>query len=130
MKEIDENSEKLFRFFTEMYPFTSEDTVRNLMESHIRRKMEEGKSRTEAIKEILQQQEEIKLKEHLFSPRGVYGKEEPTAVWYLLPFLLGIIGGVIGYVCLHDEHEEMAKSLLLFGILISAMVFIVWFLLF
>jgi len=42
--------------------------------------------------------------------------EKPTALWYLVPFFFGIIGGIIAYVATRDEDKEMADSLLIFGI--------------
>lgn len=46
--------------------------------------------------------------------------EQPTALWYLLPFLLGLIGGIIAYVAVRHEDTEMAESLLLLSIMWTA----------
>lgn len=40
----------------------------------------------------------------------------PSILWYLVPFFLSIIGGLIGYVAVKDQDEDMAKGLLVFGI--------------
>lgn len=42
---------------------------------------------------------------------------KPTALWYLVPFFFGIIGGIIAYVGTKDEDRGMADSLLAFGII-------------
>ena len=42
---------------------------------------------------------------------------KPTALWYLVPFFFGIIGGIIAYVGTKDEDRGMADSLLIFGII-------------
>jgi len=42
--------------------------------------------------------------------------EKPTALWYLVPFFFGIIGGLIGYIAVKEEDKEMADSLLIFGV--------------
>jgi hypothetical protein len=43
----------------------------------------------------------------------------PSKAWYILPFLLGFIGGLIGYIGVKDRDEGMAESLLLLGILMT-----------
>ena len=42
--------------------------------------------------------------------------EGPSFLWYLVPFLFGILGGIVGYVAVKDKDENMAFGLLLFGI--------------
>lgn len=42
--------------------------------------------------------------------------EKPTSLWYLVSFFFGILGGIVGYVAVKDEDKEMADSLLIFGI--------------
>jgi hypothetical protein len=42
--------------------------------------------------------------------------KRPTALWYLIPFFFGIIGGLIGYVAVKDDDRGMADLLLAFGI--------------
>lgn len=57
-------------------------------------------------------------------------KEKPTRLWYLVPLLLGIIGGIIGYFAVKDEDRKMARELLLVGILTSFVPIIILFLVF
>jgi len=42
---------------------------------------------------------------------------KPSTAWYLVPFLFGLIGGLIGYVGTKDRDEDMALGLLVFGII-------------
>jgi len=52
---------------------------------------------------------------------------KPSGAWYLVPFLFGLIGGIIGYVGTKDRDEDMAFGLLVFGIIWSfVLVFIGW----
>lgn len=44
---------------------------------------------------------------------------EPTKLWYLVPLLFGLIGGLIGYVGVKDENEGMAIQLLFLGFFIT-----------
>jgi hypothetical protein len=50
---------------------------------------------------------------------------KPSASWYLLPIIFGIIGGLIAYVGTKDENSETAITLLLVGI-ISNVVVVAW----
>ena len=52
---------------------------------------------------------------------------KPSGAWYLVPFLFGLIGGIIGYVGTKDRDEDMAFGLLIFGIIWSFVLgFIGW----
>jgi hypothetical protein len=42
----------------------------------------------------------------------------PTRAWYLVPFLLSIIGGIIGYFAVKDEDKRMANRLLVLSIVV------------
>jgi len=39
--------------------------------------------------------------------------------WYLLPFFLGIIGGLIAYLVVKDDDKELAKYCLYLGIIMT-----------
>ncbi len=52
--------------------------------------------------------------------------EKPTLLWYLVPFFFGIIGGIVAYVGTKDEDEGMATNLLLFGIVWSIVLIIIY----
>ncbi|MGH9922606.1 MAG: hypothetical protein ACRD38_07625 [Nitrososphaerales archaeon] len=43
-------------------------------------------------------------------------RRKRSAVWYLLPILLGIIGGIIGYFAVRHDDPTLAKRLLYVGI--------------
>ena len=51
--------------------------------------------------------------------------EKPSGAWYLVPFLFGLIGGIIGYVGTKDRDEDMAFGLLIFGIIWSFVLFFI-----
>lgn len=38
-----------------------------------------------------------------------------SALWYLLPIFLGIVGGVIGYFAVRNDDPVMAKRILILG---------------
>ena len=40
--------------------------------------------------------------------------------WYLLPFFLGIIGGVIAYFALRNDDGQKAKKCLYLGLILGA----------
>lgn len=42
--------------------------------------------------------------------------EKPSNWWYLLPILLGILGGIIGYIVIKVKDEKMAKNILYVGL--------------
>jgi len=45
--------------------------------------------------------------------------EKPSAIWYLLPILFGIIGAIIAYFVLKSRSPKMAKNCLIIGIVLS-----------
>jgi hypothetical protein len=45
--------------------------------------------------------------------------ESPTTAWYLLPLLLGILGGLISYVSIEDKDKQMAQETFYLGVGIS-----------
>jgi hypothetical protein len=52
---------------------------------------------------------------------------KPTALWYLVPFFFGIIGGIVAYVGTKDDDKGMAESLLLFGIIWTIILVVAYF---
>jgi len=52
--------------------------------------------------------------------------ERPTALWYLVPFFFGLIGGIVAYVGTKEEDKDMANNLLVFGILWTVFLLIVY----
>ncbi len=68
---------------------------------------------------------------HAVSQTSDYTVEEyVTDLWYLVPFLFGIIGGLVGYVGVRDRDQDKADKLLGFGIawnIIVAFIGYVWF---
>jgi CHASE2 domain-containing sensor protein len=51
----------------------------------------------------------------------------PTRAWYLIPFFLGILGGIIGYFAVKNDDKEMANNLLVEGIIMTVIAVILWF---
>jgi hypothetical protein len=43
---------------------------------------------------------------------------KPSKLWYLLPILFGIIGGIIGYFLIRDRDRRMAKNVIICAIAI------------
>ena len=70
--------------------------------------------------------ESTKSLEQSSTPYRLYAKK-PTALWYLLPLFFGLLGGIIAYVGIKGEDTEMADTLLFFGILWSAVLFVLWY---
>jgi hypothetical protein len=50
-----------------------------------------------------------------------YKRERPSALWYLIPLLFGLLGGVIMYVALRNEDEDKAVWGLWLGIGITVL---------
>lgn len=47
--------------------------------------------------------------------------------WWLVPFMFGILGGIIAYVGVKEDDEDMASNLLIFGIVWSIVLGIIIF---
>lgn len=56
---------------------------------------------------------------------GKRNQDKASRAWFLLPFFLGVIGGIIGIIVLWNKDRETAKWLLIMGFVFSFM----WFLL-
>ena len=55
----------------------------------------------------------------------------PSAFWWLVPFLFGLIGGIVAYIGVKDDDSDMADKLLIFGIIWTIVLFILgWILIF
>jgi len=48
-----------------------------------------------------------------------------TGAWYIVPLLLGIVGGIIGYLIIKDDDKKMATNLLIIGIIMTFVIPIV-----
>jgi hypothetical protein len=44
-----------------------------------------------------------------------------SKLWYLVPILFGLIGGLVCYLILKDKDKKMAKNLLIVGLVISVL---------
>jgi len=53
-----------------------------------------------------------------------------SAAWYLLPIFFAIIGGIIMWLALRNEDPRKAKKGLIVGIIMMALGFVFWFLVF
>ena len=42
--------------------------------------------------------------------------EKPSNVWYLLPILLGRLGGIVGYIVIKVKDKKMARNMLYVGL--------------
>jgi hypothetical protein len=53
--------------------------------------------------------------------------QKPSSLWYLVPFLFGILGGIVGYLGTKQDDPELADGLLIFGAIMS-IVFVIGYL--
>jgi hypothetical protein len=56
----------------------------------------------------------------LFGEHDALAVQQTSLWWYLLPVLLGIVGGVIGYLFLRKIDPKRAADLLLTGLIFNA----------
>ncbi len=49
-----------------------------------------------------------------------------SGLWYLLPIIFGIIGGVIAYLVLRKEDYDMARDCFIWGIVINTVVLVAY----
>jgi hypothetical protein len=77
--------------------------------------------RINRLRELKKNPESLDSQQHpsRFNEDEYYSVEKPSSAWYLVPFLFGLIGGIIGYVGTKDRDEDMAWGLLVFGIVCS-----------
>jgi hypothetical protein len=101
----------------------------NLIIALLKKLIEEGK-----IAGSLDLVNRVLMREPLLEEKAkvVTGERaKPSALWWLVPFLFGIIGGIIAYVGVKDDDRNMAENLLIFGISWSIfLIIILWLLLF
>ena len=45
-------------------------------------------------------------------------KQKTSWVWYLLPILFSILGGIVGYFLLRDKDKKTAKTLIYIGLIV------------
>ena len=50
----------------------------------------------------------------------MYPEKQRSNWWYLVPFFLGIIGGIIAYFALRKDDRQKAKKCLYFGLILGA----------
>lgn len=60
-----------------------------------------------------------------FTPNTGTHKSKPSNAWYIVPFIFGLIGGLIGYLVVKEDDPDMATGLLWFGIFMSVVYVIV-----
>ena len=49
-----------------------------------------------------------------------------SSLWFLLPILFSVIGGVIAYFIIKDDDPRKAKNCLLLGIILTAISFAIF----
>lgn len=54
-------------------------------------------------------------------------KRKDDKIWYLLPILIGIVGGIIAYLILKEDNPQFAKKCLMIGIILTIVSIVLWF---
>jgi len=101
----------------------AEMSIEELQEIINAKKLEESKPAAEMSIEELQSV--IKLKASVKTEPN----KKPTDVLYIVAILLGLLGGIIGYVIAKNDDEDMANNLLIVGIATSVIVLFLYFVL-
>ena len=117
----EESIEKLSVFYAEG-KISEESYLRSV------KSLESRANRLEELKKNPKSRDFQKYSSRLSDDRSVL-VERPSSAWYLLPFLFGLIGGLIGYVGTKDRDQGLADGLLAFGVFWTIVVVaIFWFL--
>jgi len=122
IKDYEKSIERLTTLFSkgEM----SEESYKRAIKT-IERNINELRSGKEVS--VIEERKETIVKPETFYPSYARRYTEPTKLWYLVPFFFGIIGGLIGYVAVKGEDDEMATNLLMFGIFMFFVdMFVIW----
>lgn len=45
--------------------------------------------------------------------------KKPSSAWYLVPFLFAILGGIIAYVAIKNDDQNMAINMILLGVMMT-----------
>jgi hypothetical protein len=81
-----------------------------------------GKDKAEAlVKDRPELREDWKTTAQLTEegePYWTERKDVPGSLWYLVPILFSLLGGLIAYIALKDRDEAMAGSCLVLGIVV------------
>jgi len=109
---------------------------RNIKPFEILRFEREGKSEEDAISEFLKGKKltlndkspEVKNVIHnentqrLFlaptypTTNTIIRYSEPSKFWYLLPIFFSLLGGIVGYYAVKDNHRDMANNIFIIGV--------------
>jgi len=111
IKDYEKSVERLTTLFSRGE--ISEESYKRAIKT-IERNINELRSGKEVS--VVEERKETIVKPETFHPSYARKYTEPTKLWYLAPFFFGIIGGLIGYVAVKGEDDEMATNLLMLGI--------------
>jgi hypothetical protein len=96
----------------------------NVEIEEIRDSERRGLSREEAVRKFLTDiHKDLKREKEWKSFLSEYQtpsepiRPSPSYLWYLIPVVLGLLGGLIGYVYVHDDNPQMAKDLFFIGLI-------------
>jgi len=45
-------------------------------------------------------------------------EDKPSAIWYLVAILFGLLGGIIAYIATRDRDPDMASNCMIISILV------------
>ena len=51
--------------------------------------------------------------------KDVTEKEKPTSLLYLVPIFMGLLGGILMYIAVKDQNQEMANAGMFVGVFIT-----------